>query len=1204
MQKKLMTLAVVFALAVACSLRGFAAEPLSNADGEIYTAEQTEAVSLTQTVNEQKEYASQPNEDKNVVNSASSDVSGDNGSQSDVATSSSENGNLDGSVPTDGADESGSDTSTDSSDGSASIDGTDESGSDTSTDSSNSSASTDGTDESGSDTSTDSSNSSASTDGTDESGSDASTDSSDSSASTDGADESGSDTSADSSASSDVSDGAMNGAFEEYGNGSNKSGWVTEIINGVEAVVYYYPDGTKAKGFQKIDGKYYLFRDDGSREWGNNGRFTYKNNEYYIDNGEVKVEWVTYKYNGQDMMSYFWPNTGIMAQGIVRIHGDSYLMRDDGGREWGNEDQFVYHNNIYFVGQGKVGLGWKEYSHNGQPMVSYFWPNTGIMAQGLAKIDGQYYLFRDDGGREWGNGDQYTYHDTTYFVEEGKVGTGWENYKQNGVDTVSYFDPDTAAMAKGVKLIDGKGYFFREDGGREWGNNGRFVDQDKTYFISNGELQVGWICYQYNGKDMVSYFWPNTGIMATGFNKIEDDYYLFREDGGREWGNNGRFNYNNNNYFIVDGKAQVNWATYKYNGQDMVSYFWPNTGIMALGFVQIGEDYYLFRPDGAREWGNSGITDVNGQKYYIVNGKAQVGWIYCDINGNREQTYFWQSTGTMALGPNWIAQEYCFFDERGARIWDSVTKYDNRYYFVRDGRIVVNEVVTINGKTYKADEHGVLIGFSEMKGIDVSSAQGVIDWSKVKADGVDFVIVRAMHWSNSANNYVMDSMFVQNVYGAKTAGLLVGAYWFSEAFNGNEALQEVQFIANSAEWNNLKNAGIVLDMPFFIDYEDVNWLERHTTYESRTEAVRTGMDATEQLLGTQSGFYTSDSYAQTWFAGQQLINEGYNAWVARWSSSSPTTSGYELWQYSNKGSVNGINGNVDLNYAYVTYTFHPITNYTGNYTTITVYDENTKKDVTGNIIEITKQIVANEVGGAFGLTGRDRAELYKAQAVAAHSYLVSILNRGEKPSVGLKVFEGFASLNDAVESVKNQMLVYNGSVINAVYTASTGTHTNSTANMGWGDYAYLTPVESKYDSKYDLGYYIGDKKYSTYPWSYTTNQTQMANSIQKMTGYAPAGAPSTWISVKTDAHGNVVSVVTNTSAGQKSVTPDKFLSDCLGVISLNIETFTYANGVWTIKSYGQGHGVGMSQCGAAGYIVEGWNYQQVLEHYYSGAKVL
>lgn len=144
----------------------------------------------------------------------------------------------------------------------------------------------------------------------------------------------------------------------------------------------------------------------------------------------------------------------------------------------------------------------------------------------------------------------------------------------------------------------------------------------KHILFPTGELQVGWICYQYNGKDMVSYFWPNTGIMATGFNKIEDDYYLFREDGGREWGNNGRFNYNNNNYFIVDGKAQVNWATYKYNGQDMVSYFWPNTGIMALGFVQIGEDYYLFRPDGAREWGNSGITDVNGPKILYCQRKG------------------------------------------------------------------------------------------------------------------------------------------------------------------------------------------------------------------------------------------------------------------------------------------------------------------------------------------------------------------------------------------------------------------------------------------------------------------------------------------------------------------------------------------------------------------------------------------------------
>ena len=55
-----------------------------------------------------------------------------------------------------------------------------------------------------------------------------------------------------------------------------------------------------------------MFRDDGAREWGNNGRFVYKDNTYYIDNGIVKVEWLTYKHNGKDMVLYFWPNTGIM----------------------------------------------------------------------------------------------------------------------------------------------------------------------------------------------------------------------------------------------------------------------------------------------------------------------------------------------------------------------------------------------------------------------------------------------------------------------------------------------------------------------------------------------------------------------------------------------------------------------------------------------------------------------------------------------------------------------------------------------------------------------------------------------------------------------------------------------------------------------------------------------------------------------------
>ena len=145
---------------------------------------------------------------------------------------------------------------------------------------------------------------------------------------------------------------------------------------------------------------------------------------------------------------------------------------------------------------------------------------------------------------------------------------------------------------------------------------------------------------------------------------------------------------------------------------------------------------------------------------------------------------------------------------------------------------------------------------------------------------------------------------------------MVGAYWYSDAFNGSEAREEVSFISNSSEWKALKDAGITLDLPFYIDYEDP-WIlkNNHSTYDSRTDAVRSGMVAVEQMLGTATGFYASESWMKTQFDGAGLMNEGYNAWVAHWGSSQGMGN-VQMWQYSNAGSVPGISTNVDLNWLY------------------------------------------------------------------------------------------------------------------------------------------------------------------------------------------------------------------------------------------------------------------------------------------------
>ncbi|MTS22269.1 SpoIID/LytB domain-containing protein, partial [Ruthenibacterium lactatiformans] len=831
------------------------------------------------------------------------------------------------------------------------------------------------------------------------------------------------------------------------------------------------------------------------------------------------------------------------------------------------------------------------YYENGVPVT-----NRGI------EQDGAKYWFGADGAAATGLTDIGT--DTYYFGEDhNMVNTGWVTigddlyyFQWSGAMARStwigenpwkyYVGADGKAYKEGLHEVDGESYLFGQYqniyGATSSAGGWQTINNDLYFITGNDSVLLNtWI-----GASPWKYYVGADGkAYKEGLHEIDGKSYLFGQYQniyGATSSAGGWQTINGDLYFIA---ADDSVLTNSWIGANPWKYYVGADGkAYKEGLHEIDGKSYLFGQYqniyGATS-STGGWQTINNELYFIQGDDSVLlnSWV-----GSHDWKYYVGADGKAYRGLQWVG--------------------DDRYYFHPLYQNVQYGLQRIDGVDYYFDlETGALIG---NRGIDVSSHNGVIDWNKVKADGISFVIVRAMHWSNASNSYVMDTMFVQNVYGAKSAGLLVGAYWFSEAFNGTEAAQEVRFIANSSEWKNLKQAGVVLDMPFYIDYEDYNWLNQHTTYESRTEAVRTGMDCVEQMLGTQSGFYTSDNYAQSWFNGQQLIKEGYNAWIARWSSTAPQTSGYVMWQYSNSGTVNGINGRVDLNYSYESYTFHPVTNYTGNYTTITVYDENTNKNVSGNITEIVKQIVANEVGGGLGLTGAgERAELYKAQAVAAHSYLVSVLNAGGTPSVGLTAYGSFVGLSDAVEAVKNQMLVYNGSVINAVYTASSGSHTNSAANMGWTAQPYLTSVESKYDSQFDTGYFVGSEKKPTFPWTYTTTQEQMRNSIQEMAGYLPSGDPSQWISVQTDMHGNVYKITANTTAGTVNIRPDDFLAHCLGVISMNIESFTYSDGLWTIKSYGNGHGVGMSQCGTAGYIAnEGWNYKQILEHYYNGAKVV
>ena len=192
--------------------------------------------------------------------------------------------------------------------------------------------------------------------------------------------------------------------------------------------------------------------------------------------------------------------------------------------------------------------------------------------------------------------------------------------------------------------------------------------------------------------------------------------------------------------------------------------------------------------------------------------------------------------------------------------------------------------------------------------VDVSAWQGAIDWKAVRNDNVRYAIIRAVTWNN--DNPIPDTRFLSNVKAAKDAGLKVGAYIYTYALNEEQVRAEVEVFKGLMQ--TLESEGYTLDLPVFVDHEDPSLLTGIPSVERRTELLRLEMVLLDHA-GYQAGFYASTSWARNQIYGAALQQEGYVLWIADWR-------GYngwgdcDFWQFTNKGQVSGISGNVDLDY--------------------------------------------------------------------------------------------------------------------------------------------------------------------------------------------------------------------------------------------------------------------------------------------------
>ena len=193
-------------------------------------------------------------------------------------------------------------------------------------------------------------------------------------------------------------------------------------------------------------------------------------------------------------------------------------------------------------------------------------------------------------------------------------------------------------------------------------------------------------------------------------------------------------------------------------------------------------------------------------------------------------------------------------------------------------------------------------------GIDVSRYNKDIDWEAVADDDIDFAIIRCGYRGSSSGSLVLDSKFKDNCMGAIKAGIPIGVYFFSQAVNEMEAIEEASMVVAECKLYHL-------DLPVFIDSESAGGSGRadKLSMEDRTVITRAFCE-TITNSGLEAGVYASKNWWNKRLDYEKLTP--YHVWLAEYTEE-PTYEGYyDFWQYTSKGTVDGIDTRVDLNVMY------------------------------------------------------------------------------------------------------------------------------------------------------------------------------------------------------------------------------------------------------------------------------------------------
>lgn len=196
-------------------------------------------------------------------------------------------------------------------------------------------------------------------------------------------------------------------------------------------------------------------------------------------------------------------------------------------------------------------------------------------------------------------------------------------------------------------------------------------------------------------------------------------------------------------------------------------------------------------------------------------------------------------------------------------------------------------------------------GYTSLTGIDVSEHQYDINWQQVANDGIDFAIIRSGYRGYSAGSLNEDKYFRQNMDGATAAGIPIGVYFFSQATSVREARDEANYVLEQ-----IKDYDVTLPVVYDLEILGQNYRTYNMSRRTIYECARAFCDTVREA-GYKPMIYMTQYLGYQKYTLRELTDYGF--WFAEYYVQYPSfVYDFEIWQYSDTGSVAGVNGNVDL----------------------------------------------------------------------------------------------------------------------------------------------------------------------------------------------------------------------------------------------------------------------------------------------------